>query len=151
MNAVQSFRHFGIVVSNLEKTQEFYQDVLHLRPVSKKEEAGPFIDTILGRNNITVTTVKMAAESRDVLLELLHFHEPAVRENTEKIFYKAGPTHVAFTVAGLPELIKKIASRGCEVISEPMLSPDGKCLVAFCRDYERNLLELVEPMKPKNG
>lgn len=145
MRAVISLRHAGIVVRDLEAGQAFYERVLGLCVVSKKIECGAFLDTVLGSENVRVTIVKMAAQDGIALLELLCFHSPVPNSDDREVrFYSLGPTHVAFTVNDVAQLRSAIIEAGGTSISPPQLSGDGKALVAFCKDCEGNLLELVQ-------
>lgn len=146
MSEVTCLRHFGIVVGDMPKALEFYAGLMGLRPGPTVEEQGPALDKVLGAMDILVSTVKMRAESGETLLELLYFKSPPVLTGPNFYpFYRQGPTHVAFTVKALPALLDKIMAAGCEVMSPAQPSPDNKVLFAFCRDYEGNLVELVQP------
>jgi len=53
-----------------------------------------------------------------------------------------GIRHVAFTVADVEESWRILTETGCETLSEPIVSPDGKAKLFFARDPEGNRLEL---------
>src|SRR3989344_5166735 len=95
---MKAIRHFGIVVSDLEKSLHFYRDLLGLKIKRDMLEEGRFIDTILGLQSVKVRTVKMAAENGDTLVELLLYesHPRKARDNNE--LPNIGASHVAFTV-----------------------------------------------------
>ena len=71
---VRNVRHFGIVVSNVERSLRFYRDLLGLKIVTIAEESGSYIDNMLALSNVVVKTVKMSAQEGGTLLELLEFH-----------------------------------------------------------------------------
>ena len=56
-----SVRHTGIVVQNLEEALVFWRDLLGFSVTRAMNEAGPFIDAMMGLQNTKVTTVKMSA------------------------------------------------------------------------------------------
>lgn len=151
MNYVQKVRHVGLVVRDMERAITFYTRILGLEPPSIAYEQSPFLDTILGYKGVNVITAKMRAADGETLLELLKFFSPEECTErpggTEYSFYMFGLTHVAFTVSRLSELLDDIEKAGGSRISNPTLSPDGMVSVAFCRDFEGNLLELVEHIK----
>ena len=70
---IKEVRHFGIVVSNLEKSLKFYRDLLGLKILTNMNESGEFIDNILSLNNIQVKTVKMESMGGGTLIELLEY------------------------------------------------------------------------------
>ncbi len=135
-------RHVGIVVRDLEPAIRFYQELLGLVVVQRQEEAGPYLDAVLGLNNARATTVKMSAAEGPTLVELLKFHShPDNRPAAHP--YNLGPTHVAFTVDDLRQDYDRLREQGIQFTVPPEPSPDGS-LVTFCRDPEGNLIELVE-------
>lgn len=147
MSAVTCLRHFGIVVRDLDTALAFYEGLLGLIPGPAAHEGGAALDAILGMPGIRVTTVKMRAETGETLLELLHFTNPPVMPSAaaSRVFYRQGPTHIALTVSNLPALLETLKTAGCDITAPAQASADGKVLVTFCRDYEGNLLELVQP------
>jgi NAD(P)-dependent dehydrogenase (short-subunit alcohol dehydrogenase family)/catechol 2,3-dioxygenase-like lactoylglutathione lyase family enzyme len=149
MSAVTSMRHFGLVVGDLPRALGFYAGIMGLRADPAREEGGEALDAVLGGAGIRVTTVKLRAGTGETRLELLRFWDPAViARPAGTVFHQQGPTHLALTVEDLGALLAKIRAAGCEVISPARVSADGQASVAFCRDFEGNLLELVEPAGP---
>jgi catechol 2,3-dioxygenase-like lactoylglutathione lyase family enzyme len=139
-------RHFGIVVGDLDRSLEFYCGILGFGVARRMEETGPFIDEILGLRGARLTTVKLEATAGDVQIELLHFQshpDPAPRPRAVN---EIGPAHMALTVDDLSSLYQSIAAAGLPFLSPPRLSVDGRAKVAFCRDPDGTLLELVEPI-----
>jgi catechol 2,3-dioxygenase-like lactoylglutathione lyase family enzyme len=137
-------RHYGIVVSDLERALDFYEGLLDLKVARRMDESGPFIATVLGLPDVRVTTVKMEAEAGGTQVELLCFEshrDPAPRPPQP---YFVGPTHMAFTVGDLGALHDRMIAKGVPFVSPPLTSADGKAKVAFCRDPDGTLLELVE-------
>ena len=43
-------------------------------------------------------------------------------------------------------IYEELAKRGCQMLSGPCISPDGKARVFFAKDPEGNYLELVEEL-----
>ena len=121
-------RHIGIVVHDLEKSLEFYEDLLELDIKNQMIEEGKFISTILG-NKVKVKTCKLT-------------------ENIELLEYLEGrhKNHIAFTTHNLDREYKLLKGLGIEFISEPQISPDRRAKVVFCYDPEGNLIELVEDL-----
>lgn len=141
---MKAVRHFGIVVSNLEKSLHFYRDLLGLEIRRDMPEEGEFIDTILGLKGVKVRTVKMAAANGDTLVELLEYqsHKGKKRENYE--IFDLGASHVAFTVENVGEEYKRLQEDGVHFTCSPQVSPDGKAKVTFCYDPDGVPIELVE-------
>ncbi len=144
---IQNMRHTGLVVRDLGRCLDFYQNVLGLEVKSMRDESGSFLDTVLADAGIAVTTVKLAADSGETLLELLHFKSPAGIETgpgSPPSYHAFGFTHAAFTVYDMDQVCAAVIKAGGQSLSAPRLSADGTVRVAFCRDPEGNLLEMVQ-------
>jgi catechol 2,3-dioxygenase-like lactoylglutathione lyase family enzyme len=144
--SVVSLRHAGIVVTDLNKALHFYRDLLGLRIIRSMEEAGAYLDNMLGLDNVRVTTVKLAAVEGPTLVELLKFgsHVDTVGSRTA---YTPGPTHIAFTVEDLDVVYARLTQNGVPFNAPPQLSPDGYAKVTFCHDPDGTLVELVQVLR----
>ena len=143
---MKAIRHIGIVVRDIDKALHFYRDLLGLNIVKDMNELDPYIDRILNLHDVSVRTVKMAADDGN-LIELLHFKSHvAVIEKQRKI-YSVGCSHVAFTVENLDEEYKRLRNEDIIFNSLPQYSPDGYAKVAFCNDPDGTSIELVEVIR----
>ncbi len=140
-----ALRHFGIVVRDLDRALEFYCGKLGLTVARRMDETGLFLQAVLDAPEVKVTTVKLAANEGPTLLELLRFESPETDVGDVPSLFRTGATHFALTVQNLVMLHEELKAFGTEFLSDPHCSPDGLALVAFCRDPEGNLIELVEP------
>ncbi len=140
-----SLRHFGIVVRDIDRALNFYCGKLGLTVARRMDETGPFLQAVLNAPEVKVITVKLAANEGPTLLELLRFESPETDVGDVPSLFRTGATHFALTVQDLVMLHEELKAFGTEFLSEPHRSPDGLALVAFCRDPEGNLIELVEP------
>lgn len=140
---MKSVRHFGIVVTDMEKSLKFYRDLLGLKIKVDAIEEGPFIDAISGLKNVKVRTVKMAADD-GYLIELLWYksHPRKRRENND--ICNIGASHPAFTVENLDYEYERLKKNGVKFNCPPQISPDGKAKVTFCYDPDNTPIELVE-------
>ena len=64
-------RHFGITVSSLEESLNFYRDLLGLEVVREMDEAGDHIDNFSALEDVRVRTIKLK-DSGGQMLELLY-------------------------------------------------------------------------------
>lgn len=142
--SVSALRHAGIVVTDLERSLAFYVDLLGLEVARRMDEHGAYLDTMLALDGARVTTVKLGAPDGG-LVELLRFERPAPRA-AARTLHDVGPTHVALTVRDLDGLHRRLREAGTEFYSEPVVSPDGRAKVVFCRDPDGTPLELVEEL-----
>jgi catechol 2,3-dioxygenase-like lactoylglutathione lyase family enzyme len=137
-------RHVGIVVRDLDLSLTFYRDLLGLSVIREMDEEGVFLDAILGTEKARVRTVKLAGTAGETQVELLSFTDPVPEIGAAPTLFRAGPTHVAFTVGDLDGIYRRMTAAGITFTTDPQLSPDGRAKVTFCRDPDGTALELVE-------
>jgi len=140
---IESIRHTGIVVKDLDKAVAFYE-ALGFTTVDRKTESGQFIEAVTGVSGAVVEWAKLSVEDGQ-LLELLTYNSdvsgqmPALQPSA-----KLGCSHVAFTVSSIDRACEVIRNNGGSLVNPAALSPDGKVQVCYCHDSEGVLLELVE-------
>lgn len=72
MKIIKNIRHTGIVVKDLDKSLQFFVDLLGFKVLKKVDETGKFIDKILNLKNAELVTAKLKAPDGNVL-EILKF------------------------------------------------------------------------------
>jgi len=140
-------RHMGIAVKDMDKSLEFYRDLLGFKIMTEMNESGKFISNIMGLNEVKVRTVKMKSDSGPTLVELLEFKSHRDHKEYNREIYDIGPSHLALTVDNLDEVHTFLSNAGVEFKIVPQLSPDGYAKVTFCVAPEGTLVELVEVLK----
>ena len=137
-------RHIGITVKDLEKSIYFYKNLLGFSIAREMNESGNFIDSISGLKNVKVRTVKLNSPSKDGgMIELLCYSSHDSNISKDEIT-KCGISHFALTVDNIASVYEKLKSNGIVFNCEPKMSDDGGAIVTFCRDYDNNLIEIVE-------
>ena len=143
---MKNIRHTGIVVTDLERSLEFYRDLLGLTPVVDFVEKGDFIDTVSETEGVDLRMVKLTAEDGG-MIELLHYRShPQARHQNNKL-YEIGPTHVAFTVEDVDKTYQQWSAKGVKCNNAPIESPDGKAKLFFCQDPDGTFLEIVQMLQ----
>jgi glyoxylase I family protein len=136
-------RHVGIVVQDLEKCLHFWKDIMGLEVAIDFSETGEFIDTVQHLSGVNLHMIKLRAPDGS-MIELLkdeaHPTPPAERNQ----LCDRGIRHIAFSVADVEAAWQRLRAHGCEVLSQPVTSPDGKARLFFARDPEGNLMEIVQ-------
>ena len=145
MSKIIRTRHFGIVVKDMKRSIEFYQNVLGFQIKKEANETGEYLDKMLDLKNVQVKTVKMSINEDETLIELLEYSSPTSM-NCEKRVFDFGVSHFALTVENLDELIINLKKNHVKLNSEPVISPDKKAKVAFCFDPDGSPIELVEEL-----
>lgn len=142
---MNGIRHTGIYVKNLDAMVAFYMDVFDLEVLVHQHEYGKYTDTILNENNVNIEVYKLMFKNKSVI-ELISYIGSDDLPDWNDHIYRCGKMHIAITVASVDEIHHKLSEKGCVLLSEPCVAPDGKARVFFARDIEGNYLELVEEL-----
>ena len=140
---IKNIRHTGIVVTDMERSLEFYRDLMGLKTVIDFTEKGEFIDTISKGNGIDLRMAKLIAEDGG-MIELLYYASCPQPERGDNKLWETGPTHVAFTVEDVDKTYQEWSAKGVKCNSAPVVSPDGKAKLFFCQDPDGTYLEIVQ-------
>ena len=140
---INSIRHTGIVVRDLNKSLIFYC-ALGFVEHNRATEKGDFIDTVVGLQNTKLEWVKLKAPD-GYLLELLQYHshqeqKKIVKQRSNQL----GCSHLALGVDNIGAVCEKIEEIGGSIVNPPTLTIDKQVKVAYCHDNEGNLMEIVE-------
>lgn len=107
--------HFGIVVSDLDVSTEFYEQFGGV-VASTRHFEGPDISRTVGVANADVTIRHLRFD--DLILELLEYHgdRRPLQTNIDDI----GAAHVALTVDDIHAAYDAMSAKGIRVVSEPL-------------------------------
>ena len=138
------FRHVGIVVNEIEKQLFFYRDLLGLEILYHEIESGKFLETILSISEVKIDIYKLGIKG-STIVELLHYLDKD-SESKDKYINDNGITHFAITISDLDNVYNNLKSYGVEFLSTPQVNSSKTHQVCFCRDFENNLIELVQEL-----
>ena len=141
-----NIRHTGIVVSDAEKSIEFYTKLLGFEIKKDMLESGDYIDNFSALKDAVVRTIKMTLGNGD-MVELLNYQTHPELPDMGRPITRIGCSHFAMTVENLDETYTKLVDAGVEFNSPPQFSPDGFAKVTFCKDPDGSLIELVEELR----
>ena len=138
-------RHVGIVVSDAERSLEFWRDALGFEIKKDMLESGEYIDNFSSLSGVEVRTIKMINEI-GAMIELLDYKSHPETPDMSRRISQIGCSHVAFTVDDLDRTYDDLTKLGVIFNSKPQLSPDGFAKVTFCKDPDGCLVELVQEL-----
>ena len=136
-------RHTGIVVRDIVKSLHFWRDIMGLTVTVDFREEGKFIDTVQHLSGVRLRMIKLTAPDGS-MIELLKDDAHPTPPPDANDLCDSGIRHIAFTVENIDAAWKILADECCDLLSEPVNSPDGKARLFFTRDPEGNLVELVQ-------
>jgi len=142
---IEGQHHVGITVSDLERSIEFYRDVLGMTLRSKGESSGEMISRVVG---VPGTHIKSAYfEAGDLVLELFQYLEPAGgRQKASLRQIDVGHYHLAFLVDDIDEAHEKLTARGVRFSDVPQHFESGVGAIYFW-DPDGVALEFIQESK----
>jgi len=160
---ILGIRHTGLVVSRMDRSLRFYRDILGLTVLVDYTQEGPYISRLTGVRHAKVRMVKLGvtvqrrSRRRNLLqrtglsgvIELLEFQKPS---RVPRLSSKTrGLSHIAFAVQDIDSVYRNRNTLSMRFIFPPQLSPDGFAKVAYVRDPDGIVVELVQIMATRNG
>lgn len=123
------FLHTMVRVSDIEKSLKFYQEILGLKLDRKKE---------LGSKGATLYF--LTDETGCCEIELTYNHE------APECGYELGTQfgHFAFAVDNMDEFAEKLKNHGYDFEREPYRLTEVGSLIAFIKDPDGMMIELIE-------
>ena len=145
---ISSIRHTAFVVSDLDRSLEFYQGILGLELYRRLIEEGEFIDKLTGIRGVRLEWAKLIIPEGG-LVELLQYHS---HPDVDNIYprgapsNKIGSSHAALSVHGLDEIYTDIQRAGFTTKSNVLTAPGGKTKILYAHDPDGAILELIEDL-----
>ena len=149
---IHAVDHINLVVSDLERSVQFYTKLLGFRETKRAHLEGKWIETIVGLKGISADVVYIMAPAGEPRLELLCYKSPkgeAIPVNS--LANTIGLRHIAMRVDDIHNMTKRLKEAGVKVISEPVVVPAstitheaGQKTLFYILDPDGILLELAE-------
>lgn len=122
------FLHTMIRVGNLEKSLDFYTNILGMRLLRKEDYP---------EGKFTLAFVGFGSEAENTVLELTH------NWDTSSYEMGSGFGHIAIGVEDVYAACEKIRSKGGKIVREPGPMKHGTTILAFVEDPDGYKVELL--------
>lgn len=133
--------HYGVTVSDIDRTLSFYEDVLGLEKTTELSFQSEAFDKFVGVDGADVDIVFLNAGDCDV--ELLEYNEPEGNNANAGISNNdIGASHLCLEVNDLDSVYDDIAD-DIEFINPPQTLDNG-AIVAYAYDPDGNVIEFLE-------
>ena len=138
--------HTGITVSNLERSLEFWQNVLGFEFSHRAHQTSEMASEITGvaGAEIKLAVVKAPGGHK---IELLEYLAPPDRKHVNLRPCDVGSVHVALTVDKLDAILEKIAASGWKAAGKPQTlktGPNAGKRVVYVRDPDGTTIEFMQ-------
>ena len=144
---LKSFFHTGFVVKDLDKSIDFYTNVLGMELGGRMERQGEYINQVLAFPDAHIKGAFIDKGEGGHRLELIQYINPASGQSR---FDRndVGASHLAFWVEDIERLYNETSQRGMRFNNPPAAFHDdqGKLTrkAVYCQDPDGNWLEFVE-------
>lgn len=139
---VVGFRHVGIITKNIEKSLNFYKNILGLEVIQEFNDDSDYINEITNIKNGIAHFIKLKMEDGTVL-ELLEYPTHPT-EPFDLPIINVGLPHIALRVEDIEFTYEHLVNNDIKVLSKPVLSSEGIAKVFFCLDPDNLRVEIVE-------
>ena len=139
---IVSMNHTGFVVRDIERSIEFYRDVVGLEVSRTLEREGSAISQVLGYEATHIKGALLSVADGH-FLELIQYVHPEGEERPTEERNTLGATHLAFNVEGIDETFARLVERGARRLNPPAEVAPGR-RVCYMQDPDGNWIELIE-------
>lgn len=143
MSRTIGLHHVGISVSNIERSLEFYRDVLGLKPLyDVYVKRSPDLESVVGMDDVETRTIMFRAGT-GLYLELWEYDQPRGRPLLDE-FCPAdhGITHFALLFEDVATVHQRIKASGHRAHSEP--KDLGMNTATYVRGPDNEIIEILE-------
>ncbi|MGA7276084.1 MAG: VOC family protein [Candidatus Udaeobacter sp.] len=141
--------HTGITVSNLERSLDFWRDVLGFELSHTAHQTGELAREITGVAGAELKLAVLKAPDDGHKIELLEYLAPPDRtEHGDPRPCDVGSVHVALTVNDLDAVLQHIAASGWKTAGKPQTlqsGPNAGKRVVYVRDPDGTTIEFMQP------
>lgn len=147
---VIGFYHAGVTVQSMEKSLDFYCELLGLELYSLRDATEEYIMKIVNVPAEKIRVAFLKVPGSDAMVELLEYvgverHPSSVRP------CDYGSGHFCLYVSNLDKIYQDLSSKGVQFRSKtPIVSTAGVnkgAKIVYCIDPDGYLIELIEPVK----
>ena len=150
MKNIKEIIHVGLTVSDLNRSIEFYRDILGLEFKGQMTMEGKESDLLFGHENskATVCYLNGSEKLNCPPIELIHFENLPV-EHQDTDLFRTSASEICFAVEDIYSVYKELKEKGVKFISEPQEfdfseSGYGKSIAVYFKDPDGIILELTE-------
>jgi len=143
---ITGISHVGISVANLERSIEFYRDLLGLRVLQEVPMRGPNYDAIMGLKG---TDGRIAVlRTGNLEIELLEFKPPSRPAERERHVSDQGISHFAIFVEDAAGLYARLQAAGVRVHSALVYFASCTTTAVYFCDPDGNFIEMLQENMP---
>jgi lactoylglutathione lyase len=136
-----SVSHFGLCVSDLDRSMRFYCDGLGFEPLIKYDIGNEFAHTLEVDGDVRLVSQMIGKDG--LMIELLHYLSPGVVGSPSPTRNTLGITHLACNVDDLDETLARLVEHGGTII-ESTRTDNEVGRITFVADPDGTRIELLD-------
>ncbi len=141
--------HAGFTVRSIDRSLEFYRDLLGMELVFRWNPREPYIAEIVGYPTVSLHGAILRVPGTDMYLELLEYQN--IPEKTVDMANgNIGNGHIAFHVDELDPLYERLTKAGVKSVSRPVtptIGPNKGGRAVYMIDPDGFRVELIQAAK----
>jgi catechol 2,3-dioxygenase-like lactoylglutathione lyase family enzyme len=149
---IDAVDHINLVVSDLERSVQFYTELLGFKEIRRARLEGQWIESIIGLKNVRANVVYLLAPAGEPRLELLCYESPKGKSiPAHSRATTIGLRHIAFRVKNIHAAVKRLKEAQIEIVGKTAGVPvtaltheAGHKILCYFLDPDGILLELAE-------
>lgn len=138
--------HTGLTVQSLQRSLEFYRDILGFVEVFSWNPQEPYIGELVGYPSVDLHATVLRLAGSEVYLELLEYRNvEAAPVNSAN--GNPGTAHIAFFVDNLDLLYQRLKEQGVGSVSDPVtptIGPNKDGRAVYMVDPDGFRIELIQ-------
>lgn len=139
----------GVVVSNLEKSLEFYTKVIGM-----KKTGGFSVNADMGKRTgltdgqpVTITVLKLGESKTATDWKLMSFGKPAAHPKQNHLQDDTGMQYITIHVKSLKPFLERIKEHKVKLLGETPIPLGGTSSFVLVQDPDGTFVELIGPME----
>ncbi|MFN4261018.1 MAG: VOC family protein [Gemmataceae bacterium] len=147
MPGIVGVHHTSFTVGNLNRSLEFFRDLLGFELLATREIHDDYFGQIVGIPGCVAKIALLRMPATNHVLELLEYVKPrgqAVRPQPND----SGSAHLAFLVDNMMELYEELHAMGFDFVGPPVsisAGPNRGGMAVYLRDPNGILIEFIQP------
>lgn len=145
--------HVGFSVSDLERSRDFYRNLLGFEEVTNWTRSEAYIGELTGNPGAVIHTAIMKHPDDPLLLELVQY-DRTDGHAIEPASANPGAAHLGLNVENLDSLYASLLERGAEFVSSPVtptVGPNAGGRAVLLLDPDGFRIELVQTERSLDG
>lgn len=141
-----SISHFGVCVSDMDRSLRFYRDALGFTVAGKQLELVNQCGNVMGMEHFSLMSQFLSLGP--VTIELLWFRESRNAQRAENLrpMNHTGLTHLALSVEDIDAVARAVESHGGHIhpaTRGSLVTPEGVVDLLYCSDPDHTRIELI--------